>query len=218
MVTIFDLDYTIFNTKRFKENLAEIFRMSTKDFNRSYWENFKAKGINYKLEKHLQILEDEEKINHRKAEKIREEFSGLLKEIDKYIFPEVEKVVKFFKHRGDKLVLASFGDLGWQELKINNLAVKKYFNQIVLEEGDKSKNEFFQSLKEGGEEISIINDNAKESLELKKELGEKCDIYLIQGPYSHNVEHDEKIHEDLTELLPKEREKKREKYRELQLR
>ena len=65
MILIFDLDYTLLDTKKFKQGLAKALNLSITNFEKSYSENFKntppltkggARKINYNLKKHLKIL------------------------------------------------------------------------------------------------------------------------------------------------------------------
>src|SRR3989338_7130190 len=51
MKVIFDLDYTLLDTARFKEKLAEIF--SEQDFFDDYDKYFKAEGVNFDYDKYL---------------------------------------------------------------------------------------------------------------------------------------------------------------------
>ncbi len=53
---------------------------------------------------------------------------------------------------------------------------------------------------------------------MKEALGENCNIYLLDGPYAKNIEHEERIYK-LKDLLPDRRQEKSEKvYREMELR
>lgn len=182
MTIIFDLDYTLLDTKKFKAGLARTLGLNIDDFKRSY---FKNKKINYNLNKHLKILNQKETI------KIKE----FLKKLDKYLFPESINVIKKLK-KNNKLILLSFGDKAWQKQKINNLSIKDYFDEIILT--DKNKIEALKPFLNTKERILIVNDNAREALEMKKVL-KNCDILLTKGPYSDNIKHNEKIH-SLSEL------------------
>lgn len=215
MITIIDLDYTLLDTKRFKEDMASLFNMSVEEWNESYWRHFKNKKINYNLEKHLEELIKEGLIkNEIAAEKIKKAFNEFLDKIEKYLFPETEKFLKELKSRGEELVLASFGDIGWQKKKVDGLKkVKELFDSIILEDKGKEENEAIKEIKDRGEKIRIINDNAKESLLLAQGLGGECEINLIKGPYSNNTEHHEKIFNNLGEIIEAE-ETGKEHYRE----
>ncbi len=219
MINIFDLDYTLLDTKRFEEDLAEIFGMSPEQFSYDYKKYFKEKNINFNLEKYLTILKSENKVSAGEIAELKLKFVQFFKGIDRYLFPEAEKILQQYKDRGDKLILVSFGDVGWQKQKIDNLTITGCFDQAVLEEKDKSQNDFFESLKDSGQKIRVINDNAQESFAMMKklkELGLDCQLVLIDGPYSRNTEHHERIHK-LNELIQR-KEPRREKLQEFGLR
>lgn len=220
MTTIIDLDYTLLNTAKLKEDLAEIFGMSQEQFSHDYRKYFKEKNINFNLEKYLAILKGEKRISVREVGELKLKFEHFFKGIDYYLFPEAEKIIKQFKKRSDKLILVSLGDSGWQKEKVDNLTCKEYFDQIVLEEKDKSQNDFFESLKDSGQKIRIINDNAQESfavIKKLKELGLDYQLILVDGPYSRNTEHQERIYK-LNELVQSKKEIKREELREIGIR
>lgn len=213
MIVIFDLDYTLFDTKRFKNDLATIFNITVEKFCDDYDYLFKKEGVNYSLEKHIEILKNEGKITNKNKEEIRKKFENLLERIDDYLFPEAEEVLKEFKDKGDKLILITFGDKGWQEIKTKNLKkIINYFDEIEFIEEDKRKSQYLKSLKDSGQEILLVNDNPRETLGLKEILGDKCKFFLVEGPYSNNIEHKEEIHKNIKELLieePREKELKR---------
>jgi FMN phosphatase YigB (HAD superfamily) len=59
MIIIFDLDYTLLDTKKFKEKLGVALDMSPEEWARDYKNFFKDKKINYNPERHLAILKKE---------------------------------------------------------------------------------------------------------------------------------------------------------------
>lgn len=182
MAVIFDLDYTLLNTAKFKKALAEALGMDIKEFGNSYREHFKNKGVNYNLAEHLEILN---KNNDATRGRIKEIWQNL----DKYLSEAAEEILREFKKRDNKLIMLSLGDIGWQKMKIKNLSIKKYFTEIIFEEVDKTKS--LEKLREltKGEKITIVNDNAKELEKMQAILGGgKCETYLIKGPYSEKEE------------------------------
>ena len=193
MITIFDLDYTLFDADRFKrKGLAKIFGISESDFLAYYKGRFKDQGINY--DPMIQLAEM--RISHEEKLSKVEQLKLLLNNINDYLFPDAINVLDYYSNLSEKLVLATHGDSHWQKQKIRGLVVNNkpfedYFNEIIFAENSKSENN--QLLKYVGEDISIINDNAKECLELKKLLGESVKVYLVEGPYSNNIEYREKI-------------------------
>jgi len=185
---------------KFKKKLAGVFNMSASKWNMDYKKYFKAKKINYNSKNYLKILKKEGRIDINKEPKINSRLKILLNNIDKYLYSGAEDLLKKLKKRGDKLILASFGNLEWQKEKIGGLKIKKYFNKIIL--ADKNKHLFLNLLKKNKKDIIIINDNAQESFKMKKELGQGK-IYLVHGPYSNNIKHSLKVYsiKDLLKVL-----------------
>lgn len=198
MINIFDLDYTLMDTTKFKKDLASVFDMSVDKWDKSYYKHFKSKGVNYSIDKHLDILKEEGFI--KSEGEIKNKFNELLKEIDDYLFPGAKEVLEKLKERGDELVLATFGDMGWQKLKVDSLKIKNLFDKVILEDKRKDKNQLINELK--NKETTSFNDNADELDRMKKLLGEKARGYLVKGPYSKNIKHDMEIHESIGSLLP----------------
>lgn len=191
MLIILDLDYTLLNTRKFKKGLARSLGLSMKKFNESYKKLFTDNSLPYDPRKHIN-----ETGRTCEASALVEKVNVFLKTIDKYLFPEAEKILKEFKNRGYRLILLTYGNLKWQERKIENSKIKKYFDKFIFT--DKAKEDEIKFLKNNDEEIIIVNDNARECAEIKKFLG-KGKVFLIRGPYSDNVKHNFRKH-SLTDL------------------
>ncbi|MEA2088598.1 MAG: HAD hydrolase-like protein [Patescibacteria group bacterium] len=211
MIIIFDLDYTLLDSTKFRKNLASVFNMDIDEFNKDYEEHFKSKGVNYDINKHLKILKKQKQINFAEEKTIKQRSDEFLKNIDSYLFSGAEEALKQFKNNNNnKLILISFGNIDWQKLKIDNLKIKEYFDEIILEDKNKEKSDFLKSLKDSEEKILIINDNAKESFDMAELLGDNCEFKIIQGPYSDNVEHKEKVYDDIESFMEEDQKSKQE--------
>lgn len=201
MILLFDLDRTIIDTEKFKRGLSKIFGLSLEESDSQVNEFFRKTGVHYSPEAHINVLK---KIGHIKNKAQGKETSGaykkLTQEIDKYIFPETEKILSHLKKQGHKLILITLGTPSSQKRKIAHSCIKKYFDKIIYESKSKSENKFIKSLSKTKEDILIINDKASEALEIKKVLGDRAKIFLVNGPHSKNVEHQEKIYEDISKL------------------
>lgn len=191
MTIIFDLDYTLLDTARFKrDGLALFFNMNEAEFKDYYKKNFKDKGINYSPKKHLEILGWRQT---EMAAKLNELDDWLAKEISRYLLPEAEEILKRFKGAGHKIILASFGDKEFQKqkifaLKINRISAREFFDEVII--SDKVKAELKKLKRFRGEDVLLVDDNLREALELKEVLGEKCEIFLVDGPYARYREYD----------------------------
>lgn len=190
MIVIFDLDYTLLDADKLKRNcLASFLDIDEVEFMKNYKDNFKDKGVNYNIEKHMQDLGwSREKI----FEKMKEFNSYLKQEIGRYLFPEADGLLQRFKDAGDKIILVSFGDIEFQKQKISALAIdgistEEFFDEVVVSDKIKAELEELKCLR--GENILLVDDNIKEIVELKAILGDNCEVFLIDGPYSSSTEH-----------------------------
>lgn len=203
MIIIFDLDYTLFDTARFKrDGLALFFNMNEAEFRNYYKKNFKDQGINYSPKKHLQILGWKYK---EVMAKLNELDDWLEKEISRYLFPAAEEILNKFKQAGHKIILASFGDQEFQEqkisaLKINGISAKEFFDEVII--SDKVKAELKELKRFQGENVLLVDDNLREAVDLKEILGNKCEIFLIDGPYARYGK-DDVVPRSLKELAEK---------------
>ncbi|KKS34180.1 MAG: hypothetical protein UU95_C0016G0012 [Parcubacteria group bacterium GW2011_GWC2_42_12] len=198
MKIIFDLDYTLLDTVRFKDALADIFVQE--NFYADYKKYFKDQGINFDPREYLNILKDEGKIDSYAEKEIKSGLKELLGMMDNYLFRGVAKILKKLKDGGAELILLTFGNKEWHEDKIRTLSIGRYFTQIVFEEEDKAGSEYLRSLKNTEEEVLIVNDNAKETEKMIKIIGEKAKVFLVDGPYVKNIKHNWPIHK-LVELI-----------------
>lgn len=186
MKIILDLDYTLLDSKKLKEEgLSSFFGVTAQKFVDFYEKNFKKRDIHYNPREHIRISEPD----CREEEKMKELAEFMKRKIKKYLFPAAEDMLKQLKRSGNELILMTRGNADWHKLKIDSLPeIKKYFDKIIYIDKDKSDHELLRSLKESGEKILVINDNAAESLKIKEVLGGHCEIRLVEGPYSHNIE------------------------------
>lgn len=191
MIVIFDLDYTLLDSKKFKAGEAAVLEISTKEYTATCEEIFKSKKIHYNLAKHLDYLINKGLIKTEERRNMNRRIRKFLERIDDYLFPQAEKVLSKLQKRGDTLILLTYGDKQWQKIKVKNLKIKKYFKKIIFIEDKKEKAlDFLSGTKE---KVLIINDKAQECLEMKKKI-KQAEIFLVKGPYSHNIEHDLSVH------------------------
>jgi len=205
MIVIFDLDYTLLDTEKFKIDLAKTIGISFEVFSDSYRQFVSGDGTQqrktrYILNEHLDSLIKSGAVKASEKKQIEMKVEEFLKRIDDYLFAEAEDVLRNLKDRGHELILATFGNPEWHQLKVGNLSIKKYFDQIIIT--DKDKSPLIEFLKKNDKEIAVVNDNAGETIAMQEALGH-CQIILIAGPYSNNCEHNFEEHEliDCLELI-----------------
>jgi FMN phosphatase YigB (HAD superfamily) len=200
MIIIFDLDYTLLNTKKFKEDLPSVFFMASKEWADYYKKNFKNKKINYSFKKNIEYFRKRGLIKSAREEKrIVKRFNYFIKKINNYLFPEVESVLKNLKNKRNKLILLTFGDKEFHKLKVDNLKIKKYFDLIVYEDKNKSASRVLKKIK--NKRTLLVNDNLKESEKIIRFLGKKVELFLIKGPYSGKKGKKIKTYKNISGLL-----------------
>ena len=204
---IFDLDYTLLDTAKLHNKLAEIF--DKENYRADYRRYFKDKGINFDEEKYFEILKSEGRVDEAREKELKLKLAELLMNMDDYLNPGAVEALEHFKQAGNKLILMTFGNKKWQELKIKNLSIAKYFSNIIYEDKDKSKSEYLKALSGTSEEILLINDNLDEAKEMLKIL-KRGELHLVDGPYNkelHDSEKKVRINK-LAELIPEKSETK----------
>ncbi|NCO79854.1 HAD family hydrolase [Candidatus Falkowbacteria bacterium] len=187
MIIIFDFDYTLFNPEKLRQDIAKIF--PERNFSDDYQKYFKDKKISFSLNEYRAKLREESGLTENQLDQRMVAVEKLLKNSDKYLFPEALSLLEYYRRQGDRLVLLTFGNKSFQEMKVDNLGIKDLFDEVCFVEDEKKVHSIIESLKDSGEKILIINDNAKESLEMMRKLGGQAELKLIKGPYSGNVEH-----------------------------
>jgi FMN phosphatase YigB (HAD superfamily) len=198
MKIIFDLDYTLLDTMRFNSALAGIFFQ--KDFLSDYKKYFKDRGINFNAEEYLIILKSEGKIDDQKEKTIKLSLEKFIGQVDNYLFKEATNIVRRLREDGAELILLTFGNKRWQEIKVSGLSIKKYFKQIIFEDTDKHQSEYLKLLRNIQEEILIVNDNARETRNMVEVIGARAKVFLVDGPSANNIKHDWPIRK-LSELI-----------------
>ena len=127
-----DFDDTLFNTKKFKDDLLKVFfnnGVTEKQFKDSYY--CIDSDLKPKYSPYLQIkkLEGELELD---GKKLRSEFDIFIKKTKKYLFDDSMSFLKKIKKDSNYLVLLSYGECLFQKMKIDNSGVGKFFDQIIV--------------------------------------------------------------------------------------
>lgn len=174
-ITIFDFDYTLFDTAIYVEELAKLMGFTVSEFRESYHKEFSEKSVHYNAYEHLKILGKEDR---------REELNEIIKNGNEYISPDARQVLKHF-HQNSELILASKGNPEYQQERIQCCNISRFFNNIIV---TKDKVDSLSFLKQATAHLIFINDNAEETLQLKKEFP-NANFYLVESRYSYNAKH-----------------------------
>jgi FMN phosphatase YigB (HAD superfamily) len=135
MKVVLDFDDTIFDSRCFKADLMGIFAkygISEDEFNASAYSK-SCEGVNkYDVASQLKKLE------HLKAvslEPLRREIENWGKDLSGYVFQDFFYFIRELSV--DNLVLLTFGDIEFQQLKVANSGLEKYFSRLLFTEADK---------------------------------------------------------------------------------
>jgi len=190
MIYVFDLDFTLFDTKKLLLALPKAMGISPRVYNSTRDKYFPELLFTreYSGYKHINYLKRDGYIID--AVRARKKAAALFKDMDKYLYPGAEDLLCKLKKRKNELILLTFGDIRWQKAKVNGLSIKKYFNRIIIT--DKNKDFVLKFLKKSQDRALIINDNARENIAIKKALNDKAELILVKSPHSRNVRHNMK--------------------------
>lgn len=171
MLIFIDFDDVLFNTKSFKKDLIKVFLkngITKKDFFVSYYDYpFKTKkGLQkYDPWNQIKILKTKKKFNE---EKLKNDLAKLLGNLKRFIFSDSRDFLKKFKRR--ELVLVSYGETKFQEMKINSSSISPYFAKIII--GDKDKAELIKKF--------LIRQSASPKLQRGEPAEKKENIFLLE--------------------------------------
>ena len=167
-----DFDNTIFNTTSFHNDLKAILNKNniTEDYINNY---YKENGINpIKLVDSI----DDDMITY-----VINEF---YKNAKYYVYPDA---INFLKNKGNNnYILYTYGNLDYQNKKIDNANIKDYFDEVIITDIDKTK------LNIDYNNSIFIEDNPKIIKELLKQGVNK--IYRIKR--SNNTHSEEVLKDD----------------------
>lgn len=134
MTIILDFDDVLFDTRKFKICLAEIFEKYKIDFHKYYNKAKEPQGA-YSLKKHLLLVKKEnKKIDIKKIEKDINKIN-----FNAFLFPDAIKFLKKFKNHN--LILLSWGEKKFQQTKIYGLGRNFVFlfDKVIIGPEEKAK-------------------------------------------------------------------------------
>lgn len=172
MKIFIDFDDVIFNTGKFKKELTKVFLNNgiAKDVFEKYYYDYPVRQKNGKLKKydplkHIERIKKNMKIPAADLKKALDKFTGDTK---KYVFRDAEIFLKSFNK--NDLYLVSYARTKFQENKIKNSGISKYFKKMVIIDELKSSaiKEFFRKDKIKKEEGLYFLDDRVEQIESVK--------------------------------------------------
>lgn len=183
MKIFIDFDDVIFNTKKFKQDLAGIFSahgISGEEYENSYYDPNDDQPIKiHDMEDQIQRL----KMSHSFDEKsLRKSLDDFMQDSSSYVFEDVVPFVGL--HENDKLSVLSFGNKVFQEKKVKSSKIQNYIPDIVIT--NKTKAEALADIfKENNnllkEKMLFLDDRTEQISEVKKMFPDVATI-LIKRP------------------------------------
>lgn len=183
MKIVFDLDYTLLDTAKFKEALAEAVTAQGVSRDR-YEETYKAvvrregKVYDYDPDAHLEALKDDFD-GERAMNEARRGIAAVLAGTEKYLYPGAVELLRELRRQGAELVLMTLGNEKWQRAKVENSGLGGMFDEVLATE--KKKVDTVREIGRAGDKIIIVNDNGEEMKEMMAAAPEYRYI-LKRGP------------------------------------
>lgn len=166
---ILDFDDTLFDTQAFKEARLQAM-LSLGIDEKLFWETYYLARNNndgmftYSDALHAQILAD---YGYQEQEVLR--FLHEITARAKYfLLPGAVEFLSSLRNSGETMILLSLGDPSYQEIKVKQTEIDKFFDRVFMVDTSKENilQEVFQKEKE--EDTIFINDKVVESIDLFK--------------------------------------------------
>jgi FMN phosphatase YigB (HAD superfamily) len=183
MKIFIDFDDVIFNTKKFKQDLAGIFSahgISREEYENSYFDPNNRNTIRmHNMEDQIQRLKKSRFFDEKS---LRKALNNFMQDSSSYVFEDVVPFVGL--HENDKLSVLSFGNKVFQEKKVKSSKIQNYIPDIVIT--GKTKAEALADIfKENNnllkEKVLFLDDRAEQISEVKKMFPDVATI-LIKRP------------------------------------
>lgn len=190
MIVVFDLDYTLLDTERFKVCLCAALEISLDSFQAhsvSLFSGSEAGGS----PRHYDLLEHVEFLSHGDPG-LKHYLSGRCEslvhsQMDHFLYPGAISAVQKFRDARWEVHLMTLGSPAFQAWKVSGLTTLEPLLHRKVFVGTR-KVDFLKEYLENGDRTLFINDNARESLEILESLP-TLRLALIDGGYCHNTNH-----------------------------
>ncbi len=174
-----DFDDTIFNTRDFSSDYRKIFdecgvcKDIFKDLYYDYPQKDKSGKLKkYDFQKHVARIGEECQMD---TTQLKDRIEKLITNTKKYIFPDVPNFLRMFEK--NNLFLISYGRTKFQEKKILNSGIKKFFNRIVII--DELKSDPISRIVGGKENIYFLDDRIEQVEAVKKKF-DRSTTFLVK--------------------------------------
>ena len=163
MKFLFDLDYTLLDTEKFKKALiaAIVFvgGPSVEDCESAFSVVTEKMGM-FDADSFFHELKDTF-FSDQAAIEARVAFDRVLTETAQYLYPEAKELLEALrKHDGAVVDLMTFGNAAWQRAKVEHSGLAELFDETIYTEKDKG--ERLRDAGRGQDLVIVVNDNGEE--------------------------------------------------------
>ncbi|MDD2656751.1 MAG: HAD hydrolase-like protein [Patescibacteria group bacterium] len=178
---IIDFDDTLFDTQKFKQELASSL-LSLEIGEKLFWQTYAEARIlsdgtfSYSFERHASILE-REGFDYKQ---VLDNLNKVKEKIKFFLFEDAIYFLESLKESKQDLYLLSLGDENFQKLKVEECSISKYFKQVFFRGKDKELvvKEILAENKDTN--VFFINDKIEESQKIKNDF-QSIEVILKQA-------------------------------------
>lgn len=166
MKIIFDFDYTLFDTRKFKLSFQKAFEKlgADKELFFQTYKNSKIEGI-YNPQIHFKLIKQAKPdISIRKLEKA---LNDVLKETSKFLYPDTLSFLEKWQGKVDLFLLSS-GQDRFQRKKIENSSIQGFFKEVFTSQEIINKASFLKNISGIGEKTFFIDDRPEALSKIKQ--------------------------------------------------
>jgi len=177
-----DLDDTIFDTRQFKADIYKIlsvFEVKEENFKVAYKNAAELSNFgyyNYTFEKQLEALRE---MGYILEDKIIISLNDLFN--NDYKKDGAEDFLKSLQCVGKKIILLTAGNHFFQDKKIKNINLIKYFDRVEIIDGGKDL--ILEKIELNKNKVLFINDNLRENKMIKEKFPEVEVLSMVNKTY-----------------------------------
>lgn len=179
MKIVFDLDYTLLDTVKFKEALVAATGADVAKYEIAYADAVERGGGRFDPDILFDSLVENGALAAAESEAARERFGAVVRKTEDYLYPEAKEMLEALRKFDVAVDLLTFGNKKWQEEKVKHSGLAELFGAVHCTEQDKK--EVITNLGKDQDKVIVVNDNGKEMEEMM-EAAPEYRYVLKKGP------------------------------------